>query len=136
MTPSFPKIHAPFQSFPNHLESSALLMSQWINTTLEPSFPAFRNAHLEANHKNNRNHTSYMKGNQQRGIARTLRMKGINKGGNIAKRDGFDRSNRGNLAVLIDAWKVQLDVQNYSPRTIEMHHWALRQNLAQKRKLA
>lgn len=63
--------------------------------------------------------------NKSKGINRTQRMKGIGKGGNVAKPDGFDRSNTSNLANLIDAWKVQLDVQNYSPRTIQMHHWAL-----------
>ena len=60
-----------------------------------------------------------------KGIERTRRMKGINKGGNTAKPDAFDRSNKSNLAALVDAWKVQLEVQNYSPRTIEMHHWTL-----------
>jgi len=60
-----------------------------------------------------------------KGIECTQKMRGINKGGGKASEDSFDRSNKGNLAVLVDTWKVQLEVYNYSPRTVDMHHWAL-----------
>lgn len=48
------------------------------------------------------------------------------KGGTKSSPDGFDRSSSTTLASLADRWLSRLEERNYSPRTIEMNRWTLR----------
>jgi integrase/recombinase XerD len=40
--------------------------------------------------------------------------------------DGFDRSHAATLPSLADAWTRRLEERAYSPKTLEMHKWALK----------
>lgn len=64
----------------------------------------------------------------EKGINRARRMRkwSNRKGGYDATADGFDRTDAGTLASLIDQWYRRLEERNYSPRSIEAHKWALR----------
>lgn len=66
------------------------------------------------------------KKSRRRGIKKALEMQGIKKGGKQAKEDNFDRSHPETLANLIDTYKLHLKVLAYSERTVEMHHWTLK----------
>jgi integrase/recombinase XerD len=67
-------------------------------------------------------------GNPQRGIARARAMRrwADKQGGFAAAPDGFDRSDAGTLASLVDRWLVRLETRAYSPRTVAARVWALR----------
>ena len=54
-------------------------------------------------------------------------MRGRRKGGKQeGEGDGFDRSKADTLASLGDAWLTKLEERAYSPRTLDMHRWALK----------
>lgn len=54
-------------------------------------------------------------------------MRGRRKGGAAsATPDGFDRSTPDTLASLADRWMRRLEELAYSPKTLDMHHWALK----------
>ena len=54
-------------------------------------------------------------------------MRGRRKGGKTdTTPDGFDRSTPDTLASLADAWTRRLEERAYSPRTLDMHRWALK----------
>ncbi len=54
-------------------------------------------------------------------------MRGRRKGGKgEGTGDGFDRSKADTLASLGDAWLTKLEERAYSPRTLDMHRWALK----------
>jgi len=59
------------------------------------------------------------------------------KGGQEPGDDGLDRSTPQTLPSLADAWQDRLEERNYSPRTVQMHKWALQSFLkwAQERDL-
>ncbi len=54
-------------------------------------------------------------------------MRGRRKGGkHETTPDGFDRSSPDTLASLADRWMQRLEERAYSPRTLDMHRWALK----------
>jgi len=54
-------------------------------------------------------------------------MRGRRKGGITEfTPDGFDRSRPDTLASLVDEWLSRLEERAYSPRTLDMHRWALK----------
>jgi len=54
-------------------------------------------------------------------------MRGRRKGGrHETTPDGFDRSTPDTLASLADRWMQRLEERAYSPRTLDMHRWALK----------
>lgn len=58
--------------------------------------------------------------------ARKMRDWADRKGGFEETPDGFDRSDPGTLASLIDEWNRWLKTRNYAENTLESHRWALR----------
>lgn len=74
----------------------------------------------------------------KKGINNVAGMRNRRKGGKEAgDSDGLDRSAPDTLASLADEWLARLGERNYSPRTLEMHRWALKNFLqwAQERSL-
>ena len=67
------------------------------------------------------------KPNERKGYRHVPGMRGRRKGGrHQTTPDGFDRSRPETLASLADAWLRRFEERAYSPRTIEMHRWALK----------
>jgi len=63
----------------------------------------------------------------KRGIRNVPGMRHRKTGGKKSEGpDGFDRSDAGTLASQVDAWFARLEERNYSPRTLDMHRWALK----------
>ena len=74
----------------------------------------------------------------KKGINNIPGMRHRRKGGQKpSETDGLDRSTPDTLASLTDAWLLNLEARNYSPRTLTMHKWALKTFLtwAQERDL-
>lgn len=64
---------------------------------------------------------------REKGYRNVNGMRGRRKGGiQDSTPDGFDRSSEDTLASLADAWTRRLEERAYSPRTLDMHRWALR----------
>jgi len=62
-----------------------------------------------------------------RGYRNVPGMRGRRKGGRTGTTpDGFDRSSPDTLASLADHWMRRLEERAYSPRTLDMHRWALK----------
>ena len=63
----------------------------------------------------------------KKGINNTPGMRHRRKGGQKPPTDdGLDRTSSGTLASLTDHWLSHLEARNYSPRTLDMHKWALK----------
>ena len=63
----------------------------------------------------------------KKGINNVPGMRHRRRGGQkSAEGDGLDRSAPDTLASLTDEWLSRLEERNYSPRTLEMHRWALK----------
>jgi integrase/recombinase XerD len=64
---------------------------------------------------------------KRKGYGSVPGMRGRTKGGRRdTTPDLFDRSTGDTLASLADAWLVRLEERAYSPRTLDMHRWALK----------
>jgi len=64
---------------------------------------------------------------KKKGYQNVSGMRGRRKGGRQdPSPDGFDRSSTDTLASLVDAWTRHLEERAYSPRTLDMHRWALK----------
>ena len=61
---------------------------------------------------------------QRRGIAAAQGMRHRARGGYEAAPDGFDRSDKGTLASLVDQWLLRLETRAYSPRALAARVWA------------
>lgn len=74
----------------------------------------------------------------KKGINNVEGMRNRRRGGlKPSEGDGLDRSAPDTLASLTDEWLMRLGERNYSPRTLDMHKWALKMFLtwAQERDL-
>lgn len=64
---------------------------------------------------------------KRKGYRHVPGMRGRRKGGRKQPApDGFDRSRPDTLASLADRWMQRLEERAYSPRTLDMHRWALK----------
>jgi len=63
----------------------------------------------------------------RKGYNNVTGMRGRRKGGlTSGEPDGFDRSGPDTLASLVDVWLERMEQRAYSPRSLDMHRWALK----------